>query len=64
MLCYEHLSVESFGFNELLVAILCFHSELVFIIFQQSLDVVFDDKQISFILGLLRIIHQYVIKQF
>ena len=57
MLSNEHLAVEFFGFHKLLIAMLCFHAELVFIIFQQSLDVIFDDKQVSFILWLLRIGH-------
>ena len=57
MLSNEHLAVEFFGFHKLLIAMLCFHAELVFIIFQQSLDVIFYDKQVSFILWLLRIGH-------
>ena len=41
-----------------------FRTKLVFIIFQQSLDVIFDDKQISFILYFLWISHKYVIEKF
>ena len=64
VLGHKHLAVKFFGFHELLIAILCLCSELILIIFQQSLNVIFDDQQISFIRDFIRVGHQYVIEKF